>query len=241
MLNDFFGSFSVGDWLALGIGVALGVVVIFWLRARQVWAYRRSYGYDIYTADTLRRRFVGWAFLAMLIGAAVIVLFVLTVQTNGTASHVGAFAAKAKADPLDGMKLVIPRLGIETDVIDARIVGQDWDISQLTTEIAHLQGTSYPGQPGNAALAGHITIPGAGWGPFHELETMQPGDEIAVRTKDNQLFTYRVSDKLKVYPDDVKVTLPTGDTRLTLMTCSGWDGSVNRYTERIVIVALLVK
>lgn len=239
-LANWLGGLQPGDWLALGVGVALGVIVVFSLRARQVWAQRGSLGYNAYTADRLRRRFAGWVIFAGLIGAAVMALFLFRLLPGSAPAPPPIPTPAADASALNGMKLVIPRLGIETSLIDARIVGHDWDISQLTTEVAHLQGTAYPGQPGNAALAGHITIPGSGWGPFRELESMQLGDEVAVRTRDSQVFTYRVSQVSKVDPNDVQVALPTDDTRLTLMTCTTWDTAINRYTQRVVVVATLV-
>ena len=240
LLVNWLSTWRPGDWLALGVGVALGAIVVFSLRSRQVWAQRRSFGYNVYTADRLRRRFAGWVVFAGLIGAAVMALFLLHLLPGSAPAPTPTATPAADASALVGMKLVIPRLGIETSLIDARIVGHDWDISQLTTEVAHLQGTAYPGQPGNAALAGHVTIPGAGWGPFKDLGTMELGDEIAVRTRDNQVFTYRVSQVTNVDPTDVQVALPTDDTRLTLMTCTSWDTAVNRYTQRVVVVATRV-
>lgn len=241
MFTNWLSTFSTTDWLALGIGVALGIVVVFALRSRQVWNNRQSFGYNVYTADRLRRRFGTWVLLAALICGAIGVLFVARMQVAGPVAQVTSQQTPGDPSLLDGMMLVIPRLGVETGLINARIVGQDWDISQLTDQVAHLEGTAYPGQPGNAALAGHITIPGAGWGPFRELETLQAGDEIAIRTKDSKVFTYRVTDTKKVDTNNVQIALPTGDTRLTLMTCATWDYSVNRYTQRVVVVATLVK
>jgi LPXTG-site transpeptidase (sortase) family protein len=240
MFNDFFASFQPLDWLALGIGVALGVIVVFALRARQVWVHRRSYGYDIYTADRLRRRFAGWVVMATLIGVVAIVLFVFRTYPASAPVPTGPKESMVDERVLEGMKLIIPRLGVETTVINARIIGHDWDISQLTGEVAHLEGTAFPGQPGNAALAGHVTIPGSGWGPFRELETLQIGDEVAIRMADNQVFTYHVSQVSLVDPTTVQVALPTPDTRLTLMTCTGWDEGVDRYLQRVVVVAELV-
>ena len=66
-MNDFLNFLQPSDWLALGVGLALGVIVVFILRSRQVWVHRRAYGYDLYTADRLRRRFVGWVVMATLI------------------------------------------------------------------------------------------------------------------------------------------------------------------------------
>ena len=125
-------------------------------------------------------------------------------------------------------------------MIEAPFVARQWDISRLKDEVAHLAGTAYPGEPGNAVLAGHITIPGAGWGPFQELETLQPGDRIFIE-RGGAEYVYVVSEKKVVEPEAVEVAYPTPDTRLTLITCTGWDALFQAYSQRIVVVALLAQ
>ena len=103
----------------------------------------------------------------------------------------------------------------------------------------YFEGWYYPGQPGNAVLAGHVTIPDAGWGPFKDLETLQAGDRIFFEDGD-KVYMYEVTDQMFVEPTDVWVAYPTDDTRLTLITCAGWSDEVEEYTQRIVVVAMLV-
>jgi LPXTG-site transpeptidase (sortase) family protein len=228
------------DWLPWAVGLALGLGVIFLLRARQAWSYRRSFGYDAYTADKRRRSFNRWALVALVIGMLAVGVFLIRFALNAgdAASHQST--APISADPLASMKLVIPRLGLKLAVIESALVGHGWDISQLTDQAAHLEGTSYPGQEGNAALAAHVTIPGAGWGPFKDLETLQPGDSVFIETPD-RTYSYVVTERFTAAPTDVKLVLPTDDTRLTLMTCAGWDGSTERYAQRVIVVAQLVR
>jgi LPXTG-site transpeptidase (sortase) family protein len=235
-MADFF---SHVDWLPWAIGLALGLGVIFLLRARQAWYYRQSFGYDAYAADRRRRGFNRWAgvavVIALLAGGVFLIRFALT--AGGIAPR--QTAGRAPADPLADMKLVIPRLGLKLAVIESALIGQGWDISQLTDQAAHLEGTSYPGHEGNAALAAHVTIPGAGWGPFKDLESLQPGDSVFIETPDST-YSYLVTERFTAAPTDVRLVLPTDDTRLTLMTCAGWDGSVERYAQRVIVIARLV-
>jgi sortase A len=88
--------------------------------------------------------------------------------------------------------------------------------NQLRKGPGHYPQTALPGDPGNAAIAGHRTTYGA---PFYRLNELQPGDPILVTTSTGQ-FRYTVSDSKVVKPTDVSVLDPTPDDRLTLTTCN---------------------
>jgi sortase (surface protein transpeptidase) len=40
-----------------------------------------------------------------------------------------------------------------------------------------------------------------------------------------------------VLPTDVDVAFPTEDTRLTLITCTGWSDILQSYAQRVVVIA----
>jgi sortase A len=136
--------------------------------------------------------------------------------------------------------LLIPRLAVETNMIEVPYVGQQWDISRLRGEAAHLEGTAYPGEPGNIVLAGHITIPDAGWGPFKDLHTLTPGDRVFIE-QGAATYVYVVSEVKEIDPTDVQVAYPTTDNRLTLITCTGWSDILEDYTQRVVVVAEMLE
>ena len=96
----------------------------------------------------------------------------------------------------------------------------------------HYPHTPLPGQPGNAAIAGHRTTYGA---PFYDLDDLEPGDEILVRTLQGE-FTYEVTSTEVVSPDQTQVLAPTDDDRLTLTTCEP------RFSarRRLIVTALLL-
>lgn len=235
---ELFRSPGPHTWLALSAGTLAGIGVLLLIRAGQVWRYRETLGYGVYAADALRKRLMRWGWGAMAATVFVGAGYIWQI------THIAFLPAPEsidvqEVDPLAGMRLQIPRLGITTEIIEAPFVARQWDISRLRGEVAHLAGTAYPGQPGNAVLAGHITIPGAGWGPFQELEILQPGDRVFIE-QGGQMFIYEVTENLVVDPGDVHLAFPTEDTRLTLVTCSAWDDALETYTKRIVVIALLV-
>ena len=103
--------------------------------------------------------------------------------------------------------------------------------------------SAYPGQPGNAAIAGHRTTFGA---PFFNLALMRPGDPIFIQTQQGK-FRYDVIDACRpkctgsgsfiVSPNDRTVLAPTpGDNLLTLTTCHP------KYSarQRLIVRARLV-
>src|SRR5207302_2511071 len=92
--------------------------------------------------------------------------------------------------------------------------------------------TPMPGQPGNAAIAGHRTTYGA---PFFNLNELQPGDPIFVTTRQGR-FRYEVRETRTVSPSQLSVLNPTPDNRLTLTTCNPRFSA----SQRLVVVSQLI-
>jgi LPXTG-site transpeptidase (sortase) family protein len=245
----------------------IAVAVAFFLRALQVWQQRRLFGLDPYSASKRRDQLRNWARAALVITSVVSGLWLLTSIpefsfptislpfTSALRSSTPTPTPRSvrpmsdqlvaglnvtpfpTAVPIAGMRLIIPQIGVDTSLIEAPVVGREWDISLLRGEVAHLGGTTSVGEHGNIVLAGHITVPGGGWGPFRELEYMLPGDEIFIRNQE-EIIRYEVIDLQIVAPDDVHVVFPTEDDRLTLITCTNWDDELEVYTGRIVVIAV---
>jgi sortase A len=97
--------------------------------------------------------------------------------------------------------------------------------------------TSYPGEVGNFAVAGHRTTYGA---PFWNLDQLREGDEIHVTDRTGATYVYAFREQRIVPPSDVSVLrgdpLGTGRPTLTLTTCHPrWS-----QRERMVVLAELV-
>jgi sortase A len=143
-------------------------------------------------------------------------------------------------EPGDALaRLEIPAIGVD------ELVVQGTSVSDLRKGPGHYLDTPLPGEPGNAAIAGHRTTYGA---PFGEIDRLSPGDEITVTTVAGT-FEYRVTgaDRMQptadpavapliVKPTDVFVLDDFGDNRLTLTACHP------KYSarERIIVTAELV-
>ncbi len=130
-----------------------------------------------------------------------------------------------------------PPAGDVIGAIQIPEIGVDWwavegvSLSVLKDGPGHFPGTPMPGQAGNAAIAGHRTTYGA---PFHNIDNLEPGDEISVTTLQGT-FTYEMTEQQIVRPSEVSVLDDFGDNRITLIACNP------KYSarERIVVVGEL--
>ena len=120
----------------------------------------------------------------------------------------------------------IPKIGLDKAVVEG--VG----VAELKTGPGHYPKTPMPGQPGNAAIAGHRTTYGA---PFNRLDELVAGDAILVTTAQGE-FRYEVETAKVVHPGQSEVLDPTTDSRLTLTTCHPEFSAA----QRLVLTAKLV-
>lgn len=120
----------------------------------------------------------------------------------------------------------IPKIDLEKAVVEGV------SVDALKAGPGHYPTTPMPGQPGNAAIAGHRTTYGA---PFFRLDELKPGDPIQVTTRQGE-FTYEVTESKIVAPTQNEVLDPTEENILTLTTCNP------RYSaaQRLIVVAKLV-
>jgi sortase A len=132
----------------------------------------------------------------------------------------------------------VPAEGQPIGIIDIPAIGANYVVvegtstSDLMLGPGHYAGTPLPGQPGNAAIAGHRTTY---LHPFYSLDQVSTGDPIYVTTTQGR-FEYTVTSVTVVAPTDVAVLDPTPTPALTLTTCNP------RYSasQRLVVRADLV-
>ncbi len=148
-------------------------------------------------------------------------------QTLGPSTAAAPAAPVAPPDLGQAVALLqIPKISVEQAVIEG--VG----IEDLKKGPGRYPDTPMPGEPGNAAIAGHRTTYGA---PFFRLDELKVGDPITVTTRAGR-FRYEVSESKVVSPESIDVLDPTDDARLTLTTCNP------RYSaaQRLIVVSRLV-
>lgn len=147
--------------------------------------------------------------------------------TVGPANATGRAAADASTPEGDPLGIIsIPSINVDKVVVQG--VGEP----DLQKGPGHYPGTPLPGQPGNAAIAGHRTTWGA---PFYRLNQIRTGAPIYVQTRQGR-FTYRVIRSFVVDPSDVGVIAGTKANLLTLSTCT----PLYSAAQRLIVQASLV-
>lgn len=120
----------------------------------------------------------------------------------------------------------IPKIGLDEVVVEG--VG----VEELKKGVGHYPDTKMPGEPGNAALAGHRTTYGH---PFNRIDELVPGDPIIITTRQGT-FRYEVMEKKVVTPETVSVLDDTPDNRLTMTTCHPMYSA----EKRLIVISKLV-
>jgi sortase A len=135
-------------------------------------------------------------------------------------------------------QITIPRIGADFYMVEGT------DLKWLKEGPGHFAGTPYPGQAGNAAVAGHRTTYKA---PFNRIDELEPGDKITIVTLQGT-FTYEVLPQEPsdpggpalghriVGPTAIEILDDKGDNRLTLMACNPKYSA----SQRIVVEARLI-
>ncbi len=132
-------------------------------------------------------------------------------------------------------RIIIPKINVEKEII------QGTRRDDLRAGPGHYPDTPMPGQPGNAAIAGHRTTYGA---PFGDLDLLVPGDIIEVETVQGTFF-YEVQGHKDANGElrghfivdkyATEVLNDEGDNRLTLTACHPKRSAA----QRIIVTALL--
>ena len=108
------------------------------------------------------------------------------------------------------------------------------------TEIGWYRYGSTANQPGATVLAAHVS-----WnqteGPFFELSTIEPGDQIEMSLDDGTLQRYEVTERTRFGKDELpreRIWRTTGPESLVLITCGGdFHPQIRRYQDNVVVFA----
>jgi sortase A len=152
--------------------------------------------------------------------------------TEAPQANAAAVAPAAVPATTVTARVSIPRIGIRNAPIYDR--GTDSKGVMLIAPgyaVTHY-AFSAPFGGGNTVLYGHDDIQGSIFGHLYDLGA---GDLIQI-TVGGETQTYRVTGHQIVAPTAVGVLAPTGDTRLTLITC--WPYNVD--TKRWIVSALKI-
>lgn len=151
---------------------------------------------------------------------------------EGEESAYEGFARKSERPAIvlgpDGLvgRIEIPRLDV------AAVVREGVDAQTLRRAVGHVPGTAFPGEKGNAALAGHRDT------FFRGLRSVQTGDSVRV-VAPSGTFEYKVESMKIVTPKDVGVLDDTDQPVLTLVTCYPFN-YIGHAPKRFIVRARLV-
>jgi len=130
--------------------------------------------------------------------------------------------------------LIISKIGVSAPV--------NWDTSSadvmsvLTDRLAHLAGSSKPGEGKNVFITGHSSNywwrDGSLNTVFALLSELKEGDEI-ILTHQGKIFRYKVSEIQEVTPKQTRDYFFSDEEKLTLMTCV----PVGTNLHRLLVVA----
>ena len=161
-------------------------------------------------------------------------------STPGSATATTPIPPAPTPTPALPMRIVIPEIDV-----DAPVVTVSLDPAELDGQVRSVWGvpasyaagwhdTSAPlGVPGNTVLNGHNTTNGE---VFRDLYTLAISDVVTVYSNDAS-YTYEISEililpeagqPLEVRLENARYILPTGDERLTLVTCHPYGSLRNR-------------
>jgi sortase A len=135
--------------------------------------------------------------------------------------------------------------------LDAQVMPMSWELVDhdgtmvsrwvVPEKVAGWHADSgLPGNGENVVLSGHHNIEGK---VFRYVVDLEPGDDVTLYVGDT-MYTYLVTEKyilkeagmpLKVRQKNAQWIMPTGDERLTLVTCWPYDWPGNSH--RVIVVA----
>lgn len=123
-------------------------------------------------------------------------------------------------------RLVISKINMDAIVVEGA------SRKELSDGPGHMTETATPGEIGNAVITGHRDT------FFRHIYELTKGDHIEVR-RNGHVFTYQVTGKRIVEPEDVSVIKPTKDPQLTLITCYP-TYYIGPAPQRLVVFSKLV-
>ncbi len=136
---------------------------------------------------------------------------VKTDKTNQKEQHEPAAIEKKMAVEKGVIgKMTIDKINLETMIVPG-VTQKD-----LKNAVGWMTSTSFPGDKGNSAMAGHRSHTYGQF--FHRLNEVQIGDTIKVETTSGTIV-YSVYDTLIVKPEDLSVLNAEKEEELTLITC----------------------
>ncbi len=206
-------------------------------RLRRASARLRTLRLSQFSAPGVRR----WAPLGMMFAGVALLLYVSSqyalmyaeqrnLEHEWAEQNTGSRSStqKSRSNVLDDglTRVSIPKIKLDAIVVEG--TGR----RQLLLGPGHMPDTPMPGDVGNSVITGHRDT------FFRHIYQLKKGDRIQVRRR-GHLYTYEVTAKKIVKPEDLSVLSQGTDHRLTLITCYP-TYYIGPAPDRLVVFAQLV-
>jgi LPXTG-site transpeptidase (sortase) family protein len=140
-------------------------------------------------------------------------------------------------DAIAAPRLVIPRLGLDREIVKVPARNGEWDLTQLGQNVGWLETTGQkPGDRLAMVFAGHLTLSFGKVGPFANLWKLRVKDEVIYRAEDMD-YVYNVLSKIDADPSETQRLYVEDKHQLLLVTCAEWDYAAWKYGRRLIVVA----
>ncbi len=150
----------------------------------------------------------------------------------------GHEATRSRWVPGAPRRVIIPALEVDASVLPIKAPGGELIPPSDPQQLGWWAGGALPGASrGSALVTGHTVHTGGG--ALDDLETLQRGDEVTVRTDRGRIrYDVRrvvVYSKGRVAEDAQQLFSQEVPGRLVLVTCEDWDGT--QYLSNVVVIA----
>ena len=159
-------------------------------------------------------------------------------RARGRGGHADPGAPRAPWVPGAPRRVLIPALHVAAPVLPVRAPGGTLVPPSDPQQLGWWAGGARPGAArGSALVTGHTVHTGGG--ALDDLETLQRGDKVMVRTDKGRIrYVVRrvaVYSKGSVADHAERLFSQTVPGRLVLVTCEDWNGE--RYLSNVVVIA----
>lgn len=137
--------------------------------------------------------------------------------------------------------LRLPSVGVRMDIESVGATPDGgMDVPQDPSGAGWYRYGARPGEPGNAAIGGHVDY-GGKIRPFWYLDKLAIGDPVEIQLSDGTTVTYYVRWERMYDPNDaplMEIFGSSGVPEVTLITCGGeFDRATRQYLGRFVVRA----
>jgi sortase (surface protein transpeptidase) len=137
-------------------------------------------------------------------------------------------------------QLTIPSIGVNAPILPVGVdASGNMEAPKTATDVTWYAPGARPGQPGNAAVSGHVDFAGVGRAVFWDLNTLRPGAEVFVRDDGGRTRRFVVTAVETYLANEApleRIFGATSDVNLNLITCIGnFDPASRSYDKRIVV------